>query len=203
MLPEFEHPNALSSEDLIAALILNRLVPEYSGYSTIIGRDVQLTAKLIFGPDLKELEHGHVNGIYLWDEEKEVYSLYLGAAGSYAKTKVIAFNETEQEFIVDAIHLFYYFPPDGMEGDTYVAGEFSRMSDYAQLDDFYKNAFRINNYQEVDLLIAENTGQFPVRRYILVKEENGVCYIRKSLLLKYCLLLKNMFLLLFEKAIKI
>jgi hypothetical protein len=71
-----------------------------------------------------------------------------------------------------------------MEGDTYVAGKLSRKSDDAQLDHFYKNAFRINNNKEVDLLIAEHAGQLPIKRYISVKEEDGGCYIRKSFLLK-------------------
>jgi hypothetical protein len=183
LLPEFAHPNDISNDDLIMAMTLNRLIPTYKKYGTIAGEDVQLTAKLIFGPDLKDIEHNHAGGIYDWDENNEEYSISLGAPASYAETKVLKVQETNHEFIVDAVHVFYYFPPDGIEGDTYVAGELFRMEDFDLYDDFYKEALLITNNEEPEDLIKEQPNLFPVRRYVLSKEGDGVCYIRQSYLL--------------------
>ncbi len=183
LLPEFAHPNDISNDDLIMAMTLNRLIPTYKEYGTIVGEDVQLTARLIFGPDLKEIEHDHAEGIYYWDEENEEYSISLGAPASYAETTVLKVQETDREFIVDAVHVFYYFPPDGMEGDTYAAGELSRTEDFDVYDDFYKNALLLSGSEEPADLIKKQPDLFPVRRYVLTKEGDGVCYIRQSYLL--------------------
>lgn len=185
VIPEFDHPNDINNEDMIKAIVLNRLVPK--NYPLIHGKDVQATAELIFGPDLKNIEHSHVFP-YDWLPDDETYRVVGFGPANYTKTKVLDIKETELEFIVDTVHLIVHYPPDGMEGDSYITGEqwrgeyYDNIEEYDDFEDYLDNkAVKLSdNYDEI---INTNAHLFPVRRYILSKEENDVCYIRKSYIL--------------------
>ena len=186
VLPEFDHPNDISNDDLIRAITLSGLPPSYIdeyNWSNISGADVQETAISVFGTDMKEIEHNSVFPYY-WISDKQIYRVEAFGPESHTETKVLTVTETETEIIVDAVHLIYYYSPQLEEYVSYVAGELSKMSDFGDPDDFYENAIVLIDEQHTDGTIEQYLDLFPVRRYILSKEGDGICYIRKSYLLE-------------------
>jgi len=192
ILPEFDHPNEISNEDLISAMTLNGVTPRYldprGGWTmtgkVMTGKDVQETARSIFGPDLNDLEHKDV-WPYDWKGEDHLYELLAFGPNSYSDTKALDVRETSEEFIVDAVHLRYYYNPQDTEHISYVSGELTRMSAFDNLEGFLENsdAIVLVDEQHDDGTIDKYIDSFPVRRYILSKEGDGVCYIRQSYLL--------------------
>ncbi len=186
VLPEFDHPNDISNDDLIRAIILNGFPPSYIdeyNLSNISGADVQETAFSAFGTDIKEIEHNSVFPYY-WINDKRIYRVEAFGPESHTETKVLNVTVTETDIIVDAVHLIYYYSPQLEEYVSYVAGELSKMSDFEDPDDFYENAIILVDEQHTDGTIEQYLELFPVRRYILSKEGDGICYIRKSYLLE-------------------
>ena len=187
ILPEFDHPNEISNEDMISAMTLNGVTPSYfdSRHGWMMtGKDVQETARSIFGPDLNELEHKDV-WPYDWKGEGHLYELLAFGPSSFSDTKVLDVRETSEEFIVDAVHLRYYYNPQEEEHISYVVGELTGMSEFDDFEDFLENsdAVVLVDEQHDDGTIDKHIDSFPVRRYILSKEGNGVSYIRQSYLL--------------------
>ncbi len=186
ILPEFDHPNEISNEDLIRALTLSGLAPSYNDFysiSIMTGKDIQETARSIFGSDIEEIEHTSVFPYY-WNSENQIYQVEGFGPGSYTNTKVINVRQTSEEFIVDAVHLIYYYSPQATEYISQVVGELSRISEYDSYEDFLENsdAIVLVDDQHTDGTIEKHIETFPVRRYILSKEGDGVCYIRQSYL---------------------
>ncbi len=187
ILPEFDHPNEISNEDLISAVTLNGVTPHYndSRHSFIMtGKDVQETARSIFGSDLNDIEHKDV-WPYDWNDEDQVYQILAFGPSSYTDTKVLDVRETSEEFIVDAVHLRYYYNPQETEHISYVIGELTRMSEFDSYEDLLENSDAVVLVDEHhdDGTIDKHIDLFPVRRYILSKEGDGTCYIRQSYLL--------------------
>jgi len=186
VLPEFDHPNEISNEELIRAVTLSGLAPSYrdSYGSFYTGKDIQETAKSIFGSDIKEIEHRSVFPYY-WDSENQIYQVEGFGPGSYTETKAINIEETYKEIIVDTVHLIFYYSPTDDEYVSYVVGELSRISEFDSYEDFLENsdAIVLVDDQHTDGTIDEYINTFPVRRYILSKEGDGILYIRQSYLL--------------------
>lgn len=186
ILPEFDHPNEISNEELIRAVTLSGLAPSYNDFysiSIMAGKDIQETARSIYGSDLKEIEHYSVFP-YDWIDEDQVYSVVAFGPGSYTDTKVLDVKNTNEEIIVDAVHLIYYYDPQDTEYISRVVGELSRLSEFDSYDDFLENsnAVVLVDDQHDDGTIDYYLNSFPVRRYILSKEGDGVLYIRQSYL---------------------
>jgi len=185
ILPEFDHPKGINNYELITAITLNGLAPSYrdSYGSFYTGKDIQETAKSIFGSDIKEIEHRSVFPYY-WDSENQIYQVEGFGPGSYTETKIINIKETEKEIIVDAVHLIYYYSSYDDEYVSHVVGELSRMSEFDSYEDFLGNsdAIVLTDDQHNDGTIDHYLNSFPVRRYILSKEGEGILYIRQSYL---------------------
>jgi len=194
IIPQFDHPNGIENDNLIETVILNELTNySYSdswNISILAGKDVQEAARQIFGPDLKELLHGKITFAYDWVFKEQTYRL-VGHGGPVISsgTKVLKVVETEKEFIVDAIHYIRY-PVDYPEStDPYVdylihyGGELFRLSDAKMSYGDFIEVATVPEKQNFNEIIAEKPDLFPVRRYVLSKEGNGVCYIRQSYLL--------------------
>ena len=141
-------------------------------------------SKSIFGSDLNEIEHTVV-WPYDWNDEDQIYQVLAFGPGSYTETKVLNVRETSEEFIVDAAHLIYYYNPQEEEHISCVACELCRFADFEDYEDFLENsnAIVLVDEQHTDGTIEKHISSFPVRRYILSKEGDGVCYIRQSYLL--------------------
>ncbi len=149
---------------------------------------MQEAAQQIFGPDLKGLIHGNIDAAaYNWGKEGLDYRIIsIGGPFVASGTNVLKVVETETEFIVDTVHYAWY--PRESSGDwDYIAhygGELFRYSDSNMKYEDFLEAYTIpETYNNFDVIIAENPDLFPVRRYVLSKEGNGVCYIRQSYLL--------------------
>ncbi len=189
ILPEFDHPNEITNEGLISAVTLNGLAPHYHDFRRccsflMTGKDIQETARSIFGSDLNEIAHTGV-WPFDWNDEDQIYQIVAFGPNSYTETKVLNVRETSEEFIVDTVHLMYYFNPQDEEHISYVVGELTRMSEFDSYEDLLENsdAVVLVDEQHNDGTIDKHIDSFPVRRYILSKEGDGVCYIRQSYLL--------------------
>lgn len=187
VLPEFDHPNEISNEDLISAMTLNGVTPRYldSRHGWMMtGKDVQETARSIFGPDFNDLEHKDV-WPYEWNDEENIYQILAFGPSSYTETKVLDVREKSEEFIVDAVHLRYYYNPQDPEHISYVVDELTGISEFDSFEDLQEasDAIVLVDEQHDDGTIEQHIDSFPVRRYILTKEGDGVCYIRQSYLL--------------------
>jgi hypothetical protein len=187
ILPEFKYPNEISNEGLISAVTLNGITPSYFDSRhrwMMTGKDVQETARSIFGPDLNDIEHKDV-WPYMWNDEENIYQLLAFGPSSYTETKVLDIRDKNEEFIVDAVHLIYYYNPQDEEHISYVACELCRIADFEDYEDFLENsgAIVLVDEQHTDGTIDKHINSFPVRRYILSKEGDGFCYIRQSYLL--------------------
>jgi len=168
-LPEFEHPNEISNEDLIDAVLLCGLAPPFDDYYiSVSGADLQTTARSIFGSDLRDIAHDPSH--HSWNSEKQAFYFWIGSSWERTETKVISVSETNNEFIVDAVHFIYGYSPD--ELFSYFYDELSSV-----------NPIVVLNEQDKDGTIDQYLDQFPIRRYILSKEGNGISYIRQSYLL--------------------
>ncbi len=186
ILPEFDHPNEISNEDLIRAVTLSGLAPSYNdshSISIMTGKDIQETARTIFSSDIEEIEHRSVFPYY-WNSENQIYQVEGFGPWSYTKTKVINVRETSEEFIVDAFHLIYYYSPQVTEHISQVVGELSRMSEFDSYEEFLENSdvIVLVDEQHTDGTIDNYLNSFPVRRYILSKEGDGILYLRQSYL---------------------
>ena len=82
---------------------------------------------------------------------------------------------------MDAVHLiYYYFEREAFKKVTYLTDELtSKSRTYGQ--DFENAIFVDDN--NINEIIDQCLKSFPVRRYVLSKEGDGVCYIRQSYLL--------------------
>lgn len=185
---EFNHPNEINNDDLINLLTSNRLTPGYYEVNTgfiILGEDVQKTARLIFGPDIQEIEHKSVYP-YDWVAEKNEYHIIGFNPGSYIETKVLSITEKENSFIVDSVHLIYEYDQHDITDEEYVSYVFSetvKWEDYDNYEEYLNAAIVLIGEQHRDGTIEKYLDRFPVRRYVLTKEDNDVCYIRQSYLL--------------------
>ena len=163
---------------LISALTLNGLTPSQSDdFGSIIhGDDVQKAARRVFGPDLKNIEHRSVFP-YDWHSDEHLYRVVGFGPGSY--THVLTIDETETSYIVDVAHAIYYYGHCYGEEDCipefYVHDEFGNfIADLAEYD--------FSDYEDEIEVISEYLPQFPIRRYMLNKEQDGTFYIMKSYL---------------------
>jgi hypothetical protein len=180
VLPEFNHPDDISNEDLVRLISSNGLIPTYYdnyGYIFTI-KDMKETAKQIFGKDV-EVVHSQ------YYEDLQVVRPGGHGCGSYTETRVLDVTERDNEFVVDVVHIIYYYDPYDENHISHVTGELTRYSskDWASYDDFLKNTITLVDEEHNDGTIDKHIDSFPVRRYILSKEGGGVCYIRQSYLL--------------------
>jgi len=186
VLPEFSHPNEISNEDLIKTVTLNGLSPSYRDFCRgfiMTGKDIQETAWSIFGSDIEDIEHRNVFPYY-WNSKDQMYQVEGFGPGSFTETKIINIKETDKDIIVDTVHLIYYYTSVDNEYVSHVVGELSRVSEFDSYEDFLENsnAIVLVDEQHDDGTIDNYLNSFPVRRYILSKEGNGVLYIRQSYL---------------------
>lgn len=177
ILPLFEHPNELSNDDLILALTLNDLIPYQSDdtcSSIIHGDVVQKTARRVFGPHIKKIEHRSVFP-YDWHSNEHLYRVVGFGPGSYTETYVLSIDETETNYIVDVAHAIYYYGLCYGEEDCipvfYVHDE---------LGNYIANLAEYDYNVAKNVVISEYLPKFPIRRYILNKELDGNYYIMKS-----------------------
>jgi hypothetical protein len=178
VIPEFNNPNNISNEDLIRLITNNGLIPTYYddyGYLFTV-KDMKETALAIFGKDLKEIQYY---------EDVQVVKPGGHGCGSYTETRVLNFIERENEFVVDVVHIIYYYDPYDEKHISHVTDELSRYSSktWDSYDDFLDNTITLVDEEHNDGTIDKYLNSFPVRRYILSKEGDGVCYIRQSYLL--------------------
>ena len=187
ILPEFDHPNEISNEYLISAITLNGLTPSYldsrNGWM-MTGKDVQETARSIFGPDLNDIEHKDV-WPYEWNDEDNIYQILAFGPNSYTETKVLDVKDKNEEIIVDAVHLKYHYSPQDPENISYVVDELTSISEFDSFEELKEasDAIILADEQHDDGTIDKHIDSFPVRRYVLSKEGDGVCYIRRSYLI--------------------
>ena len=187
ILPEFDHPNEISNDDLISALTLNGLTPSYSDSRhgwIMTGKDVQETARSIFGSDLSDLEHKDV-WPYEWNDEDNIYQILAFGPSSYTETKVLDVRDKNEEIIVEAVHLRYHYNPQDPEHISYVVDELTSISEFDSFEELKEasDAIILADEQHDDGTIDKHIDSFPVRRYVLSKEGDGVCYIRRSYLI--------------------
>lgn len=167
VLPEFNNPNELRNDELILALTLSGMTPTYygSGGPIITGKDIEQTARAIFGGEIKKVQHGYVFP-YIWNNDKGYYVIEGFGPAYYTSTKVISVIESEEKFIVDAVHLIHNYDPYSDEPE-----------------DIYDEFMNLIVSLPYGASIEKYIQLFPTRRYILSKEGNGISYIKQSFLL--------------------
>ncbi len=177
VLPEFNHPNEIGDSDLIGAIRESKyeVIPKYftgNGSYVFSLRDVQETARAIFGSDLKNIE--------LYDDREVLGVERLSGCGQSTETRVLNIIEKEKEFHVDVVHLIYYHCPYEMDYN-YLASEKSKYDDFDNEESFTDNNLALGAHITEEI-IEQHIKTFPVRRYILSKEGDGILYIRQSYL---------------------
>jgi parallel beta-helix repeat protein len=163
--PVFNNPLELGNRDLLAILITSGFTPFYydkDTYTTIVKReDVEKTAKILFGPHIKEVFHDSA-AYYGWNSEKNQYEgrWDFGPPGEYAEMKVVAIEENLREYILDVVYLTVIWEPYYDTG-SYIYDDNGNLVTHLYFKGDYSDYLPF----------------MPKRHFILTKAGDGVYYI--------------------------
>ena len=104
LVPEFSNPNDIPDYNLLELVII--WLVKYAGEEKYIftAAEVEETAKGIFGPDLRDIEHQEL-GFVWWDADRQEYEIIPLGLGIWVKTYIIDAEISGDQFIIDAVHL--------------------------------------------------------------------------------------------------
>ncbi len=108
--------------------------------------------------------HRSVDGA-IWEDSVQEYHVYAFGPESFTENHVININEESGGYVVDVVHLLYYYGDYDRPDETDVHDEFDNL--IAVL----KGNEKISDAKLKDL---------PMRRYILHKTSDGGFYITQS-----------------------
>ncbi len=173
-IPQFNTPNEISNDDLLNLLVMSDFTPKQHDQDEqwiqyISAEDVENTAKTIFGPDIKEVQHEDVH-LFLYDSNNRLYSTRpVGGGIPHTKVHIIDIRETDNEYIVDAVHAYHSFNLYDMMDDPDLGIDiYDDWGNYVlTLDDFDDDYSAYLPY-------------LPVRRYILTKTSDESYYLTQS-----------------------
>ncbi len=175
-IPQFRNPHEINNNELLNLLVMSDFTPRTQDQDRhwqkyISAEDVEKTAKIIFGPDIKQVHHECVN-LYMYDSDSRLYSTRpVGGGIPHTELHIIDIHETETEYIVDAVHAFHSFNIYDMFDDPDLGIDiYDDLGNYVvTLDDF-------------DDDYSAYLPSMPVRRYILKKSGTGDYYFSQSMM---------------------
>lgn len=173
-IPQFNNPNEISNDDLLNLLVMSNFTPKHHDQDEewiqyISVEDVENTAKTIFGPDIKKVQHEDVH-LFLYDSNNRLYSTRpVGGGIPHTEVHIIDIRETDNEYIVDAVHAYHSFNLYDMMEDPDLGIDI--------YDDWGNYVLTLDNSDEE---YSAYLPYLPVRRYILTKTNDESYYLSQS-----------------------
>lgn len=171
LVPPFSNPDEIPDDTLLEIVIIwQKLFFLRVDRTIFTAAEVEVAAKAIFGPDLKDMEHQEL-GLVWWDAALGEYEVRACQLGSWVETYIINTETAKDHFLIDVVHLKVVcdFSDEATSHETY--------------DD---NGHLLGKYtvDEVENIAQATLLKLPRRRYIFTVCADGSVNLAQSLKLQ-------------------